>query len=117
MDNTRRFLFYIFLPIVALLCYPPATLLSGFIAIVSAIVLIALLGWMAWRGRSVALTLLILSQGFNVIIRLMMFLPNSVSESGVWNPTFAVTCVAGLALSYWLMLRLDKADVRSQMVA
>jgi hypothetical protein len=117
MDNTRRFLFYILLPVVALLCYPPSTLISGFIGIVLAILFIAFLGWMVWRGRSVALTMLILSQGFNVIIRLMMFFPNSVNKNGAWNLPFVITCLAGLALSFWLMLRLDKADVRSQMVA
>jgi hypothetical protein len=117
MDNTRRFLFYILLPVVALLCYPPATLLNGIVGIIGALIFIALLGWMVWRGRSLALTLLILSQGFNVIIRLMMLMPNSISETGVWNPAYIITSLVGLVLSFWLMLRLDKADVRSQMVA
>ena len=118
MNKTERFLFFILLPILALISYPPALFasLKGIIAILLAIILIGLLGWMVSRGRTVALTLLILSQGFNVIIRMMMFFPNSVSKSGIWNLTFAITCLLGIALSYYLLLRLDRPDVRSQMI-
>jgi len=118
MNKNERFLFFIVLPILALISYPPALFasLNGIFAILLAIIFIGLLGWMVWRGRSVALTLLILSQGFNVIIRMMMFFPNSVDKSGAWNLTFAVTCLLGIGLSYYLLLRLDRPDIRAQMI-
>jgi hypothetical protein len=68
------------------------------------------------QGRSLALTLLIFLQGFNVIVRLMMFWPHFTNNSGNVDILYVLTSILSLALSAYLVLRLDKVDVRVQMI-
>jgi len=117
MSQTNKILFFIVLPIIALLAWPPKTLASGFLAIPLVIVLIGLLSVPLFRGRSSALTFAIFLQGMNVIIRLMMLFPNSMSiATGTVNIAYLVTSLIGLGVSFYLVLRLDRVDVRSTMV-
>lgn len=59
---------------------------------------------------------MIFVNGMNVIIRLMMVLSTAFSEQGVFNPAFTIFGVLGAALSLYLVLRLDKVDVRQGMI-
>lgn len=112
MDR-KRLLPLIILQIIPLLIFPPSLLLSGLILVVILGLVFALLGWGLLQGKSWALTLSILLQGLNVIIRLMMFFPNSVDKNGFWDIPFVLTSLIAITASAWFMLRLDKADIRS----
>jgi hypothetical protein len=116
MNQGNRILLFFLLPAVAPLFWPPAVVLPGlpFLALVA--LLFFVLGFFLWRGNSLALTLSIFLQGLNVIIRLMMFFPNSVTSDGVVHLPFIITSLISMGLSFYLMLRLDQTDVRIQMV-
>lgn len=112
--NTRILLFFV-LPILAAFLYPPKSLLGGIGVLVVALVFFIGLGYLLLQGRSLALTFSIFIQGINAIARLMMLFSNTFSNTGETNLLYMVTCLAGLALSIWLLFRLDKADVRITM--
>ncbi len=118
MKAFERILLFFILPIVAVLSFPPATLQNASVLMVGlALALFVGLGVLLWYGYSLMLTLTIFIQGMNVIIRLMMFFPNAVDKTtGAYNPMFIVTILFGLVLSFYLMLRLDRLDVRATMV-
>lgn len=115
MTIVKRILLFFVLPLIAFLMYPPDMLKGALPLIGVATVLFLLINWFLWRGNSTALTLSIFLQGMNVIIRLMMVMPNS-NKMGTFNLAFVVFEILGLALSMYLMLRLDRVDVRSTMV-
>jgi hypothetical protein len=116
MDNSKRILFFFLLPIIGVLAYPPQLLLGGIPVVIFAILMFAGLTYMLWRGNSRALTLAIFIQGLNVIIRIMMFFPHSVPTPGNINLAFMLSSFVAFVVSSYLVLRLDKPDVRSQMV-
>jgi hypothetical protein len=126
MNQTQRFLLYFVLTALAPLLFPPDVLagmvapsgglsLAGIIFIVLYLVLFIGLGVLLMRGRSNALTLSIFLQGLNVIVRLMMLFPR-VYTQGEFNTVFVITSFLSMALSMYLLLRLDKVDIRSTMV-
>lgn len=103
------------LQIVPLILYPPATLAVGLPIIAVAAIAVAALGFMAIRGRPWALTMSIFIQGFNAIIRIMMFFPHAVSISTGTPFTdwpYIFTAFISIALSIWFLYRLDRTDVR-----
>jgi hypothetical protein len=117
MKPSQRLLLFIILPIIAILFFPPETLLSGLGVILVALAAFVLLGVMEWRGVTWALVLSIFIQGVNVIVRLMLFLRHAVPVAE--QPPdilFIITSLVSIALSLWLMLRLDRVDVRVTMV-
>jgi hypothetical protein len=116
MSNFMRVLLFFVLPILAMFIYPPTTLINEFAILIVAVALFVLLGVFLWQGRSLALTFSIFVQGINVIVRLMMFFSNSFSSSGDVNVIYMITCLIGLCLSIWLLLRLDRQDVRLTML-
>lgn len=116
MSTTQRILFFFLLPFIAPLLYPPTVLTGGYMAIIFAGVLFVLLGILLLRGRSTALTLSIFLQGLNVIIRIMMLLPNATFVDGKPDFVYIITGVLSICLSLYLVLRLDKVDVRVTMV-
>lgn len=116
MSPIKRALLFVILPALAVLIYPPAWLSGGIAIIVLAVAFFIFLGVMLWRGRSVALTFSIFLQGMNVIIRLMMFFSRSVTEAGVVDVAFIIASLIGMALSIYLLLRLDKSDIRVNML-
>jgi hypothetical protein len=66
------------------------------------------------------LTLSIFSQGFNVIIRLMMFFSHAVTLQGderITDIAWIVTAILAIAMSTWFLLRLDRPDVRQLITA
>jgi hypothetical protein len=120
ITRSQLLLVYIF-QIIPLLIYPPETLKSGLVVIGVIAIIFALLGYGLWRGRQWALSLSLCMQGFNVIIRLMMLFPHAMtrlSEGGfVLDVPYVVLGVASILLSGWFLLRLDRPDVRSTIVA
>jgi len=120
MSSARRLAPLFFLQVIPLILYPPSLMASG--AVVLAVVAIAYLGlgYMVLRGRAWALSLSIFSQGFNVIIRLMMFFSHAVTlvgEQRIVDGAWIVTGLVAMALSVWFLLRLDRPDVRLLMTA
>jgi len=117
MKPTLRLLLFIILPIVAILFFPPSTLINGLGVILFTLVAFVLLGIMEWRGVAWALMLSIFIQGVNVIIRLMLFVSHAVPSAGQPpDVIFIITSLISIGLSLWLMLRLDHVDVRVTMV-
>ncbi len=116
MTSTKKILLFFILPALAPLLFPPGFILKGYWIIVLDLILFISLGFLLLRGRSLALTLAIFLQGLNVIIRLMMFLPNTKPANGPLDVVFALTSILSIALSLYLVLRLDKVDVRTTMV-
>jgi len=126
MNSTQRLLLYFVLPALAPLIFPPDWLISlvapaggvsiaGIIGLLLTIGLFIGLGFLLARGRSTALTLSIFLQGLNVIIRLMMLFPR-VYVQCVPNPWYVLTSALSIGLSMYLLLRLDRVDVRSTMI-
>lgn len=104
-----------FLQIIPLILYPPSTLAGGLAIIAVAAIAVAALGVMAIRGRAWALTMSIFIQGFNAIIRIMMFFSHAVSMSTgtpVTDWPYIIFSLASIALSIWFLYRLDRTDVR-----
>ena len=116
MSTVERILFFFVLPILAVLLYPPDLLLGGIAVLVVIVLFFIGLGILLMQGRSLALTFSIFVQGMNAIVRLMMFFSNGFNDRGQANAAFLITSVLGLVLSIWLLLRLDRSDVRIQMV-
>lgn len=123
MSLSNRVLLFFVLPIIAYLSYPPGmiagNITTGTITLISLVALLfIILGFLLQRGRNWALTLAIFLQGLNVIIRLMMLAPNSFDlASKTFNWIYIVTNLLGLGISFYLMLRLDRTDVRVRMVS
>jgi hypothetical protein len=113
----KRLLTLIIIQIIPLLAFPLNLLKDGFLAIPFLALIFALLGWGLLNGRGWALTLSILIQGMNVTIRLMMFLPNSIDNNGVWDFPYVLTSSFAILFSGWIMLRLDRPDIRAMIHA
>ncbi len=116
MPTLQKALLFIILPIIAILSYSPQTLVGGLPVILVIIALMILLGVIVWRGRSLALTFAIFIQGLNVIVRIMMFFSFSIDKKGVVSYPDMAAMFLGIALSMYLLLRLDRTDIRLAMV-
>ena len=123
MTALKRFLFYFLLPIIAYLSFPPAMLFGGtsnaiYFLIGVAVIFFGVLAFLLEKGRSTVLTLCIFLQGLNVIMRLMMLFPNAYDNAlGVYDLPYIFTNLLGLGISLYLVLRLDRSDVRVLMVS
>ncbi|HEX7973626.1 MAG TPA: hypothetical protein VF498_04385 [Anaerolineales bacterium] len=116
MSTINRTLFFILLPIIGFLLWPPEYLRPGLPVVLVALLFFVALGWVVMRGRSPALTLLIFLLGLNVIIRLMMLPSHVLLLTGGLDIPYVLTAVIAIVLSLYLVIRLDKSDVRVQMV-
>jgi hypothetical protein len=116
MDPIKKILLYFVLPLIAILAYPPATLIQNPSILAVIALAFALLAVLLWRGSSRALTLTIFIQGLNIIIRIMTFFTQSIPRSGPINYPYMVLTMAAILLSLYLLLRLDKPDVRMTLV-
>lgn len=116
MSTINRVLLFIVLPIVGFLLWPPEFILPGLPLVLGAMLVFILLGWVVLRGRSSALTLLIFLLGTNVIVRLMMLPSHVLFLSGGVDILYLLTAVIAIAISLYLVLRLDRSDVRIHMV-
>ncbi len=116
MKQFERILYFFLLPILAVLLYPPSTFASGLGVLIFAILFFIALGVFIMRGRELALTFAIFLQGMNVIIRIMMFWNGAVNRTGAVDALYIITTILGIILSVWLLLRLDRQDIRVQMI-
>lgn len=116
MQPLQRILIFFLLPLIAPLLFPLEIIGGAWIAIILAVILFASLGFALTRGRMTALTLSIFLQGLNVIVRLMMFFPNSATSDGTFQIPFIVTSLLSIGISTYLVLRLDRVDIRSKMI-
>ena len=115
MSTAQKILFFFVLPFVSPLLFPPDMLISGWVAIPVALLLFTSLGFLLMRGSSTALTLAIFLQGLNVIVRLMMLYPH-VYERGQFDIMWLLTSLLSIGISSYLVIRLDRTDVRVTMV-
>ncbi len=126
MSANKTFLAIILFQFIPVLLYPPRTLLSGIGVILVALLFFVLLGYGLWRKRLWALTMSIFVQGLNIIVRFMMFVqglniivrfmmfyPAAKTPQGNWNIELILFTAAAMLLSGWILLRLDKPDIRS----
>jgi ABC-type multidrug transport system permease subunit len=119
MTTLQKILLFVVLPVLAPFLLPPRLLGAGGgpILFLGALIGISalLLSPFLWRGWSKALTLAIFLQGLNVIMRLMMFFPN-LSKQGIYDIPWLITSLLSMSLCLYLVLRLDRTDVRVTMV-
>jgi hypothetical protein len=117
MSTIQKILLFFVIPIIAAPLIRPLEVILGIIgAIITVVVLFVILGFLLLRGNSTALTMSIFLHGLNVITYIMMFFPNATFSDGTWNPVYIITSLISMALSTYLVLRLDRVDVRTQMV-
>jgi hypothetical protein len=112
--NNRILLFFV-LPTLAPLLLPLDTLSSGIGAVIFAAGLLLASGYFLYIGKPLALTFSIFLQGLSFIVRLMLFFSTSVSEQGVIDWAFTITSLLSLALSFYLVFRLDEVDIRAKL--
>ena len=116
MNKIQLALIFFVLPILAPLFFPPTLLQSGIYLILFEVILFVVLGVFLWRGYQTALKLSIFLQGLNAIIRIMMFFQNATYNDGTANVMYILTSFISIGLSTWIMLRLDRTDIRVRMV-
>jgi hypothetical protein len=116
MSKEKRILLFFVLPTIAILAYPPAMLQKGIGLLIFVALVFVALGYLVWIGKSAALTMTIFLQGLNVIVRLMMFFSTAVKAGQGANISYIIFSLAGTILSLYLLLRLDRGDVRIRMV-
>lgn len=112
MKTWLKILLLFVLPSLALISYPPETIIGGWIAMLLVVALIVFLGIRVMRGDSLALTFAIFLQGMNIIIRMMMFFNNTLPKNGVFNLVSMIATLIGIVISFYLVIRLDRVDVR-----
>jgi hypothetical protein len=112
MSTLNKVLFFLLLPVVGILSFPPDFYSQGLVVMAVVAAFIIALGLFVWRGSQRALTFAIFLNGMNVIIRLMMLMSTVVNKQGQVNVPFGITGLLGLIISFYLMLRLDQTDVR-----
>jgi len=115
MKTGLKVLLFFLLPVVAVILFPPATLTGALPVIAVTVVSFGLLAYAIWRGRNWALVLAVFIQGFNAIIRIMMFLSHAVPAKAEGQPDipYIIASLLSIILSVYLVLRLDRVDVRS----
>jgi hypothetical protein len=116
MSLNNKILLFFILPILGILFYDPAILVKSplLIAIVAAFFI--MIGVLLMRGYSTILTFAIFLNGMNVIVRLLMLVSNAFTKAGVFQPGFTIFTFVGLVISFFLLLRLDKVDIRKTMI-
>ncbi len=112
--NNRILLFFV-LPTVAPLILPPKILFGGIGAVLVATALLIFTGYMLQRGNSLALTFIIFLQGLNFIVKMMLFYSTTVSANGNSDWLFGITALVSMAISFYLIFRLDQPDIRAQL--
>jgi hypothetical protein len=115
MSVLNRVLFFFVLPVLGILFFDPSVLAGGFTLIAVVVIFVLGVGYFQWRGFNRALTFAIFLNGMNVIVRLMLLLSGAFDKQGVFQPATTIFLLGGLLISFFLMLRLDKVDVRLTM--
>jgi hypothetical protein len=115
MSVFKRVLFFFVLPVLGILFFDPAVLAGGLSLITVVVVFVLGVGFFPWRGYNRALTFAIFLNGMNVIVRLMLLLSGAFNRNGEFQLATTIFLLGGLLISFYLMLRLDKVDVRLTM--
>lgn len=110
--SPQRLILFFLLPLLALLLWPPLMLGKALGMAVVALLLCVFMAFFLLRGSGHMLTFAIFVLGMNIIVRMMMYFGNGYSTSGTPDYPYLVTNIAAIALSLWLVLRLDRPDVR-----
>jgi hypothetical protein len=116
MNQLNKILFFFFLPVLGILFYDPTTLVKSPVLIAIVIAFFVIIGIFLLKGYATVLTFAIFLNGMNVIVRLLMLVSNAFTDEGVFQPGFAIFTFLGLTISFFLMLRLDKVDIRKTMI-
>jgi hypothetical protein len=117
MIEKRKFLPIFVLQFIPIILYP-LNLFGGGFAIVGFVgLLFFLLGYGIWRGRIWGLVMSVFIQGLNIVIRMMMFFPHSQMADGSLDFPWIITNLVAIILSGWFLLRLERPDIRSMIVA
>jgi hypothetical protein len=117
-QKQRLFLVYV-LQVVPMLIFPPIVYSKGIIFLGIVLILFVMLGYGLLRGQGWALSMSIFMQGFNFIVRLLMFFPNAAlpqNLGGGLDLAYIGTSLLSMALSAVFLLRLDQPDIRSTIV-
>ena len=117
MPALKRVAPFLFLQFIPVLIFPFDLLQEAWTLVVIVIVALSALGFMVWRGRTWALTMSIFLQGLNVIIRVMMLLPRAISPQTGLDFLFVSTSLLAIGLSWFLLYRFDRPEVRAAMIA
>jgi len=117
MSALKRVAPYLFLQFLPLLIFPLELLQQAWTLVVIVVVALSMLSFLVWRGRLWALTMSIFMQGLNVIIRVMMLLPRAISPTTGVDVLFATTSLLAIGLSWFLLYRFDRPELRAAMVA
>lgn len=115
MSVLKKVMLFFVLPILGVFSFDPSVLSGGFVLIAVVALFFAIVGYSLWQGYSRMLTFAIFLNGMNVIVRLMLLLSGSFNKDGVFQPVTTLFLLIGFAISFYLMLRLDKVDVRLTM--
>ncbi len=119
MNNLQRTLFFFVLPALAALFSPLPLLVEPVMPIsvfmILELILLVSLGFVLMRGKLTALTLSIFLQGLYVITGIMMFFPNAFTTEGQPDLPFIALTLLSISLAMYILLRLDKVDIRSRM--
>lgn len=105
--------------ILAVLIYPPIFFTDAPQAIVLPVALLFLLvaALIAMNTNAFSPTAgknsLVFVQGLNIVVRLMMLLPNLRRPNGNWDPLLLILQLAGMGLSWYTIIQLDKRPVGS----
>ncbi|GAB4499358.1 MAG: hypothetical protein OHK0052_14260 [Anaerolineales bacterium] len=113
LDN--RILLFFALPVLAPLLLPPQVLIEGIEVILFVAALLLTTGYLLYQGRRLALTFMVFLQGLNFIVRMMLFFSRSVDSKGTVDWAFIITSLLSMALSFYLLMRLDAVDIRAQL--
>lgn len=115
MNMLRKPLLFFLLPLAALLIWPPEMLPKALPVIGMVALLLLAVAALQFRGKDGALTFAIFIQGMNIIVRVMMIFTNGFTQKGepVW--LYLLTNLAAIILSFWLVVRLDRQDIRNLM--
>lgn len=116
MSKTKIILIFFLLPTIAPLLFPPHTLAAGIAAVAVVAAIFVGLGFLLLRGSMQALKLSIFLQGLNAIIRTMMFFSNATFSDGTANIAYIVTSVLSIGISVYVLIHLDRTEVRIRMV-
>lgn len=118
-DTPKPLIWIAALQVVAVLIIPPSILATISPVIWGIILLIfALLGWSLLRRKAWARTASIFVQGFNIIVRLLVFLPNAkigTNVSSPWDFLFIATSIVSVVLSALVLYYIDQPDIQTLM--
>jgi hypothetical protein len=119
MSQKQRLLLIYAAQALPMLIFPPSVYQRGLIFLGVVVVLFAMLAYGLLRGQGWALAMSIFMQGFNFIVRLLMFFPNAAlpqNLGGGLDLPYVSTSLLSMALSVVFLFRLDQPDVRSTIV-